>query len=789
MFMSETIRESKLELKETRASGSDQSGFEFLDENSKSALINKVQEETSSLKQGQNIFLAERSKQRDLLNSDKATLQNQIGRYGLVSIKSTAYLPQGIFDSLKHNLENPLDAASTLGMGAGMALVLKTVLPEGGAAGKIAAGALGIYFTYQAAEPVFDAYKKAGSANSMDELDKAAKQIAGAAGTFVVDSLIAAGGYKIGARAADRMLSARFMDGFADAKASVYESVARQYRGLSESGLKSREPQINSSTDLNLPPAGKESSLAKNSLSGGDFKSFLRPAAKMELSFLLKSKASDLKVQRTLSRISQGRQAALSQSEFLKEFAPSQTAEKALFHFARQNGLKIESYNHASGQARISGDAAGFSQALATKFGVFESANKISYLAATEPYKPPPELSKHLSSVIGLDNKAKMKSHAVELPASKDASVSSLYGGQYEASGRKAYLPNEIADAYNFPKEGMGKGQSVAIIQLGGGFDPVDNARYYRKHGFAEPEIQLIEVSGAKSKPGHAWDSEVMLDSQVIGVVAPEARQNLIFAPNSEKGFIDAVLRAGFPEKGESKNTAVSISWGLNEESWSKEGLKGMHESFKKLALQGIHIFASAGDDGARDRSTSGRLQAHYPASDPHVTANGGTRLVLNESGKRFEERVWNNGGANDAGGGGISEIFALPEYQKSLAIPTHAQTGKPGRGLPDISGNADPKTGYRIQVHGQETVMGGTSAVAPLHAALMLRINSALEKPFQAPLNPWLYKRGLEGGIFNDIIIGDNNGYKAGPGWDAASGLGSIDGSAMLALLKKQPH
>jgi kumamolisin len=168
------------------------------------------------------------------------------------------------------------------------------------------------------------------------------------------------------------------------------------------------------------------------------------------------------------------------------------------------------------------------------------------------------------------------------------------------------------------------------------------------------------------------------------------------------------------------------------------------------------------------------------------VTGTGGTSL-FGKDGKATSETTWNDG-KDSSGGGGISRIFKTPLFQKLLNLPLNKDDGTAGRGVPDIAGNGDPVTGYRIRVNGKEGVIGGTSAVAPLYAALTMRINEALGKPV-GPLNDWLYGPGLKAGIFNDIVKGTNNGYPAGKGWDAVTGLGSIDGQKMLdALQGKTP-
>jgi len=154
-------------------------------------------------------------------------------------------------------------------------------------------------------------------------------------------------------------------------------------------------------------------------------------------------------------------------------------------------------------------------------------------------------------------------------------------------------------------------------------------------------------------------------------------------------------------------------------------------------------------------------------------------------SGTRIQtEDVWNDLSQSEgATGGGVSQAFPLPSFQQSVNVP-NAPNGFAGRGVPDVAGDADPATGYSIIVDGQPSVLGGTSAVAPLWAGLFALINQSLGANV-GYVNPLLYTANAEV-TFHDITSGNNGGYSAGPGWDACTGLGSPNGAALLAALKK---
>jgi kumamolisin len=192
-----------------------------------------------------------------------------------------------------------------------------------------------------------------------------------------------------------------------------------------------------------------------------------------------------------------------------------------------------------------------------------------------------------------------------------------------------------------------------------------------------------------------------------------------------------------------------------------------------------VTITVAAGDNGSADGATGNNVD--FPASSPHVLACGGTKLDANGS-TIVSEVVWNELASNDgATGGGVSNFFALPSWQSNSNVPTPSgSTG--GRGVPDVAGDADPESGYQIRVDGQNTVVGGTSAVAPLWAGLVAVANRQLGAQVGF-IQPAIYA-AKAAAAFNDITQGNNGGFKAGPGWDACTGQGSPITSALIPLL-----
>lgn len=326
-----------------------------------------------------------------------------------------------------------------------------------------------------------------------------------------------------------------------------------------------------------------------------------------------------------------------------------------------------------------------------------------------------------------------------------------------------------------------GSGETIGIVELGGGFTATDIQQYFQKQNIAPPTVVAVAVDGGTNAPSNpsGADSEVMLDIEVAASIAPAARIAVYFAPNTDQGFIDALTTAIHDTA--NHPSAISISWGGPESSWTQSAMTAMDDACQSAAALGITITVACGDSGSTDGVDDGANHVDFPASSPHVLACGGTEITA--SGPALtNEVVWNDeaqgGGAT---GGGVSTVFTLPAWQKNAKVPKPAgNTG--GRGTPDVAGDAAPATGYQIEVDGQTEVVGGTSAVAPLWAGLVALMNQKLGKPVGF-LNPQIYPL-VGSGAFRDITQGNNGTYSAGPGWDPCTGLGSPVGTTLVAKL-----
>jgi len=382
----------------------------------------------------------------------------------------------------------------------------------------------------------------------------------------------------------------------------------------------------------------------------------------------------------------------------------------------------------------------------------------------------------------------------VSLPAELDGVVTAVLGlddrpqarAQFRvaraAAATASYTPVQLAQVYEFPAGADGAGTTVAILELGGGYRTEDLDTYFSGLGLATPSVRAVGVDGGANSPGDASgaDGEVMLDVEVVGAMAPGADLVVYFAPNTDRGFLDALSTAVHADP---TPAAVSISWGGPEDSWTAQARAAFDEALADAAALGVTVTAAAGDNGSADGVDDGAPHADFPAASPHALACGGTSLRLDAAGAVTSEVVWNGRGAT---GGGVSATFPRPAWQAHAGVPARPAGGT-GRGVPDVAAVADPETGYQVLVDGTPQVIGGTSAVAPLWAALVARLVQSRDGAGLGLLQPLLYAGVAAGQVppgFRDVTSGDNGDYAAGPGWDACTGLGVPRGQALLTRL-----
>ena len=467
----------------------------------------------------------------------------------------------------------------------------------------------------------------------------------------------------------------------------------------------------------------------------------------------------------------------LTHQEFETTHGAAQADLDKVVAFAKTNGLQVVESNAARRSVVVRGTAAQMNTAFAVDLHHYSSPLG-TYHGHEGPAHLPPDIAGIVETVVGLDNR--------QLPAKHFTA---------DPPNTKSITPQEVAKLYNFPA-GAGSGQTIGIYEMAigtskPGYSATDIEATIKAFGGGLPVPKPIDVSVDGETNTGATDDETLLDITVCGAIAPQAKLAVYFtAGATNQNVIHCLQRMIHPGTGDPEPTVISISYGWTPDDTSDftsdAEYNQMSQLFQDAAHLGITVLVSSGDSGA-EFSSKTKPQASYPATDPWVIACGGT-TIGDINGDKFTEYVWNDSwnGGSGASGGGISGFFPVPDYQNGFPIPNSLNGGKPGRGIPDIAGNASPVSGYPQSQGGRTGGGGGTSAVAPLYAGLIAVINANLGTPVGF-INPILYS--LAQTAFNNISgppgpannsYGHVTGYPASAKWNACTGLGSINGTVL---------
>jgi kumamolisin len=450
----------------------------------------------------------------------------------------------------------------------------------------------------------------------------------------------------------------------------------------------------------------------------------------------------------------------LSREEYRTRHGTTQQVIDEVEAFAKAHGLAVESSDASAHTVKVRGT---YAQAIAMlqpdEIGVYAGA-KHHFVSRSGHIHLPEGLLPHVVAVMGLDQRP----------------VASPHFRQAAPGGQIAYTPLQVAAAYQFPTGLDGTGQTIGIIELGGGYADADIAAYFSSEGVNRTgTLTSVSVDGATNAPDgnpDGADGEVQLDIEIAGSVAPAANIAVYFSTNAGAGFHDAISAA--VNDATNNPSVLSISWGGPESGYSQQDMDAMEQVLQQAATLGVTVCVASGDNGSSDGVNDGANHVDFPASSPYSLACGGTSLP-----QGGQETAWNDGANGGASGGGYSAVYPLPTWQTNVPGVTGSN-----RGVPDVAGDADPATGYSISVDEQTATIGGTSAVAPLWAGLIALVNQSTGQK-AGFINPVLYANAS---AFTDITSGNNGAFSAGPGWDPVTGLGSPIGTAILAALKPAP-
>jgi kumamolisin len=512
----------------------------------------------------------------------------------------------------------------------------------------------------------------------------------------------------------------------------------------------------------------------------------------------------------------------LTRHEALRLLSPPRRAVRAAAAFARAHGLRIVATLPERCEVALEATVERLEAAFGVALHEVEHAGR-RHRAHAGPVRLPAALLPHVSAVLGLET----------LP------VVGKPFGTARPRRRRGMTAAAIARAYGTPPGPTGRGQRIAILAFGGGFHRSDVRRHLRAVlGGPAPTIRVVGVLGARNAPlavatlgrvvsalddprtrldalaarfGAAWGPalatiETTMDVSVVAGVAPGAEIVVVFAPPTAQGFHAAVHEALDGAAGTAD--VISISWGRAEPSWPLTGMHALHLALERARHLGVTVCCASGDLGSRcvppPGAGSDLASTSHPASNPDALAVGGTQATIGRGRLEREvswEATWH--GERLASGGGASGFFRRPSWQARSGVPTAARLGAAswlapglaraafvGRGVPDVAAHAAEASGYRIVAGGRELVTGGTSAAAPLWAAMLAVLGEALGRRV-GWVNALLYRSDFATG-FRDVTRGDNDvcggcvpAFAARRGWDACTGLGSPDVARLLALLR----
>ena len=453
-------------------------------------------------------------------------------------------------------------------------------------------------------------------------------------------------------------------------------------------------------------------------------------------------------------------------------------------------GLKVAEKNAATRTVKLSGTVAAMEQAFQVKLFNYKHESG-DYRGRVGRVSVPSSVKEIVQGVFGLDNRRVVRRRRPQQAASHKplTSVPSAW-----------YTPSELAAHYNFPS-GDGSGQTVGLLEFGGGYFPSDLTEFCKLANIAAPPtVVTLSTDGTATNVKDGAEGEVMLDIEVVAGVCPKAKIAVYFAQFTEQGWISAVDAAVHDQTNDPG--VLSASWGEAEDTdiWTAAAMTQINETLQEAAQIGVTVCIAAGDDGSSDAVADGHAHVDFPSASPYVLSVGGTTIPSKEA--SGQDIVWREGDglrADNGGstGGGVSTVFPRPAWQSAIQIQPLNPGAIVGRCIPDLAANADWNASpYLLCVDGKAQPNGGTSAATPLVAGLLTLINASRGTAQRVGyLTPVLYQtipsaNGTVGSAgCTDVKSGDNNtasigGFSAGPGYDAVSGWGAPNGRNLLEAL-----
>ena len=460
------------------------------------------------------------------------------------------------------------------------------------------------------------------------------------------------------------------------------------------------------------------------------------------------------------SLLAQGK--TVSPAEYTAEFGPDPALVLPAVAALQRDGFRA-AWRAGSGLVTADGPAPAAASLLGVAIENYRLADGTVFYASLDQPRLPPPLAAVIASVTGLDNYRHARIYAVRP------------GG---------LTPTDLLAYYNLKAlrdRGLdGTGETIVLPEIDDLPNLNDLNKFATKFGLP-PFDPLVTIKrdpawGTPSKP----QGETALDLEIIHEVAPNAKIVIYLSAadfsHGDRAFDQMVT--------DHLGSIISESLGACETD-VPVGHRNAYASIEDRAVAlGMSHFVATGDNGAWTCGQDADAAGSFPSTLPTVTAVGGTSVFESLQGVYFKEAAWGSPIDQSGTGGGTSQYYSLPDYQKNV----EQAAGHHNRQVPDVAANADPNTGFSIIFLGQAVMAGGTSASTPLWAATVALIDQDLKAKGMREVgfaNPALYWMGdnqskLPTKPFHDVTAGNNLAYDAGPGWDFATGWGSMDGVAL---------
>jgi kumamolisin len=361
----------------------------------------------------------------------------------------------------------------------------------------------------------------------------------------------------------------------------------------------------------------------------------------------LRLRARSTALFRAVHAVLNGLRPPYSRAEFAARFGASEKDCATVRRWARRHRVTVVRVDPARRAIDLRAPAGRLARLFGVTLAQYRSG-QVRWQSAVGSLTLPAELDRIVLGVFGFDNQP-LAVRGVAPMATRSAGT------------RLSFTAPEIARHYRFPARLDGRGQTVGVIALGGGYRRQDLKAFYRALKLPCPRFTNVSVSGARNAPAgpsKMADGEVTGDIETVGALAPAAHIVVYFAPNTERGFLEAVSTAVHDPR--YRPQVISVSWGRNEMHWTRRTLRLFNEVLAEAAALGVTVCCASGDYGAFADLQDRKPHVCFPGSSPYVLACGGTSLRQGAR-RRLVETAWRD--AQGASGGGMSALIARPPW------------------------------------------------------------------------------------------------------------------------------